>query len=240
MLNGGGGGSSSGGSSGGGGGGDVKYPANCAARISVETNSAAAAAAADGTLDASILDRLYEPKPNKKIMRVITVIGYIFTVSMVAILLSLYYLVRNLRLNAIYFPIFILSILLPPQFLWNPYIKFHEKTQKAKGILEGGGSTLTTGAPHPTPFSTSSLNTALPPKALFLQGPPPPMFAPSPPMNSARATSTVPPPTNKMEIAPELEEGEGTKKKVRYSMLQFPPDLQVCVAQSQTKAMIVL
>ncbi len=72
-------------------GGDVKYPANCAARISVETNSAAACA--DGSIDPGILDKLYEPKPNKKFMRVITVIGYIFTVSMVAILLSLYYLV---------------------------------------------------------------------------------------------------------------------------------------------------
>ncbi len=85
--------SGSGGSSGGGGGGDVRYPANCAARISVDTNSAAAVSG--GELDASILDKLYEPKPNKKIMRVITVIGYIFTVSMVAILLSLYYLVRQ-------------------------------------------------------------------------------------------------------------------------------------------------
>ncbi len=93
MMHNGGSGSSSG--SGGGGGGHVKYPANCAARISVETNSAVAAAVGSGDIDASVLDRLYEPKPNKKIMRVITVIGYIFTVSMVAILLSLYYLVRT-------------------------------------------------------------------------------------------------------------------------------------------------
>ncbi len=75
--------------------GEVKYPANCAARISVDTNAAASLAAADGTVDTTILDRMYEPKPNKKVMRVVTVIGYIFTVSMVAILLSLYYLVSK-------------------------------------------------------------------------------------------------------------------------------------------------
>ena len=73
---------------------EVKYPSNCATRISLENNAAASVAAADGAIDPAVLDKLYEPKPDKKVMRVITVIGYIFTVSMVAILLSLYYLVR--------------------------------------------------------------------------------------------------------------------------------------------------
>ncbi len=72
----------------------MKYPANAAARFSVETNAAVSVACADGAMD-----KLYEPKPNKKLFRVATVIGYIFTVSMVAILLSLYYLVRNKPLS---------------------------------------------------------------------------------------------------------------------------------------------
>lgn len=36
-------------------------------------------------------DRLYEPKQNKKMVRVVTVIIYIFSVSLAAIMLSLYY-----------------------------------------------------------------------------------------------------------------------------------------------------
>lgn len=36
-------------------------------------------------------DRLYESKEKKKLIRVLTVIGYIFTVSLAAIMLSLYY-----------------------------------------------------------------------------------------------------------------------------------------------------
>jgi len=59
---------------------DVKYPAS--AHIQADDEN----------------DKLYEAKPDKKIYRVITVIGYIFAVSLGAILLSLYYI-----------------------FFWNPY-----------------------------------------------------------------------------------------------------------------------
>ena len=37
------------------------------------------------------VDKLYEPKQNKKIVRIFTVILYMFSVSLGAILLSLYY-----------------------------------------------------------------------------------------------------------------------------------------------------
>lgn len=36
-------------------------------------------------------DRLYEAKHKRKVIRVLTVIGYVFTVSLAAIMLSLYY-----------------------------------------------------------------------------------------------------------------------------------------------------
>lgn len=36
-------------------------------------------------------DRLYEPKHKKKLVRVLTVIAYVFCVSLAAIMLSLYY-----------------------------------------------------------------------------------------------------------------------------------------------------
>jgi len=66
---------------------DVKYPANCAMRLG---SSPGGAEGEDNDL--------YEPKQNKKIWRILTVLVYVFTVSFGAILLSLYYL-----------------------FLWNPY-----------------------------------------------------------------------------------------------------------------------
>jgi len=65
---------------------DVKYPANCAMRLSSTPGS-------DGDDNDP-----YEPKQNKKIVRILTVMVYVFTVSFGAILLSLYYL-----------------------FLWDPY-----------------------------------------------------------------------------------------------------------------------
>ncbi|XP_054258123.1 putative transmembrane protein INAFM2 isoform X1 [Macrosteles quadrilineatus] len=37
-------------------------------------------------------DRLYEPKHKKKVVRVLTVIAYVFSVSLAAIMLSLYYI----------------------------------------------------------------------------------------------------------------------------------------------------
>ncbi|XP_055700162.1 uncharacterized protein LOC129799897 [Phlebotomus papatasi] len=45
-------------------------------------------------------DRLYEPKPNKKAIRILTVAAYVLCVSLAAIMLSLYYI-----------------------FLWDPSIK---------------------------------------------------------------------------------------------------------------------
>jgi len=66
---------------------DVKYPANCAMRLGSTPGYAD-----DGDND------MYEPKQNKKIWRILTVLVYVFTVSFGAILLSLYYL-----------------------FLWDPY-----------------------------------------------------------------------------------------------------------------------
>lgn len=36
-------------------------------------------------------DKMYEPKQNKKLVRVLTVIVYVFSVSLAAIILSLYY-----------------------------------------------------------------------------------------------------------------------------------------------------
>merc|ERR1719471_441701 len=57
---------------------DVKYPPNVA-------NQRGLSAA---ELD---VDKLYEPKQNRKIVRIFTVILYMFSVSLGAILLSLYY-----------------------------------------------------------------------------------------------------------------------------------------------------
>ena len=55
---------------------DVKYPPNVGRGLS----------AADIEVE-----KLYEPKQNKKIVRIFTVILYMFSVSLGAILLSLYY-----------------------------------------------------------------------------------------------------------------------------------------------------
>merc|ERR1719283_633413 len=57
---------------------DVKYPPNVA-------NSRGLSAVE------MEVDKLYEPKQNKKIVRIFTVILYMFSVSLGAILLSLYY-----------------------------------------------------------------------------------------------------------------------------------------------------
>lgn len=58
--------------------GDVKYPPN------VATSRGMSATELE-------VDKLYEPKQNKKIVRIFTVILYMFSVSLGAILLSLYY-----------------------------------------------------------------------------------------------------------------------------------------------------
>lgn len=60
---------------------DVKYPPNVA-------NGRAGRGMSCAELE---VDKLYEPKQNKKIVRFITVILYMFSVSLGAILLSLYY-----------------------------------------------------------------------------------------------------------------------------------------------------
>ena len=52
----------------------------------------------------NLIEKLYEPKANKKLIRVLTVIAYCICVSLIAILLSLYYL-----------------------FIWNPYNKVNQK-----------------------------------------------------------------------------------------------------------------
>merc|ERR1719270_2065656 len=54
---------------------DVKYPPNVGRGLSADIE----------------VDKLYEPKQNKKIVRIFTVILYMFSVSLGAILLSLYY-----------------------------------------------------------------------------------------------------------------------------------------------------
>ena len=58
---------------------EVKYPPN------VANNRSATSTDSD-------TEKLYEPKPNKKIVRIFTVILYMFSVSLGAILLSLYYI----------------------------------------------------------------------------------------------------------------------------------------------------
>ena len=54
---------------------EVKYPVNCAARLNTHGTGA-------GSLSETELDALYEPKPDKKAVRVVTVIGYMFSVSL--------------------------------------------------------------------------------------------------------------------------------------------------------------
>lgn len=52
---------------------EIKYPVNCTARLST---------AAAGSMDSYDFDVLHERnKPNKKIVRVVTVIAYMFSVS---------------------------------------------------------------------------------------------------------------------------------------------------------------
>jgi len=76
---------------------DVKYPPNVANQRGLSQTDLE-------------VDKLYEPKQNKKIVRIFTVILYMFSVSLGAILLSLYYV-----------------------FLWkNPHTQ--AALQKAKGL----------------------------------------------------------------------------------------------------------
>ncbi len=85
---------------------EVKYPPNCTTRIG---NGDLADNKSEAEAKAKLLDKLYEPKQNKKMFRIMTVIVYMFCVSMIAILLSLYYL-----------------------FLWDPYLKYHKQQVKQR------------------------------------------------------------------------------------------------------------
>ena len=57
----------------------IKYPANCATRLSVEANAATLLRANDDINNSNLEKQLYEAKPDKKIVRIITVIAYIFS-----------------------------------------------------------------------------------------------------------------------------------------------------------------
>ncbi len=110
---------------------EIKYPPNCTTRVgggdgpttavSAAPLAGGVAAVPDGMTahDLNLLDKLYEPKANKKLFRVVTVIAYCFCVSLIAILLSLYYL-----------------------FLWDPYIKNNPKLQLQTTLPTRPPSTL--------------------------------------------------------------------------------------------------
>ena len=55
---------------------EVKYPVNCSSRVMQPAVTGA------GSLSEAELDELYEPKPDKKVVRVVTVIAYMFSVSL--------------------------------------------------------------------------------------------------------------------------------------------------------------
>ena len=55
---------------------EVKYPVNCASRVKTP------AFTGSGSMSEAELDDLYEPKPDKKVVRVVTVIAYMFSVSL--------------------------------------------------------------------------------------------------------------------------------------------------------------
>ena len=57
-------------------GNEIKYPVNCAARL-----SSAAYGANGAAMSSPAIDDLYEPRPNKRFFRVVTVIGYMFSIS---------------------------------------------------------------------------------------------------------------------------------------------------------------
>ena len=70
---------------------EVKYPANC-------VNRAMQPALGGGPeMTEAELDDLYEPKPDKKVVRVVTVIAYMFSVSLGEYITSNAYLVHHLK-----------------------------------------------------------------------------------------------------------------------------------------------
>jgi len=96
----------------------------------VMISSASTAVPPEGLIsahDLNLIEKLYEPKANKKLIRVLTVIAYCICVSLIAILLSLYYL-----------------------FIWNPYNKTNQKLQQQQHLQrqqEGTVVLLQTTAP---------------------------------------------------------------------------------------------
>merc|ERR1711988_19129 len=106
---------------------DVKYPANCAMRLSSTPGS-------DGDDNDP-----YEPKQNKKIVRILTVMVYVFTVSFGAILLSLYYL-----------------------FLWDPYSNSGHTGQPPTQIPHAQINSPPTTPPSSTTTPTSPVHSNSP------------------------------------------------------------------------------
>ncbi|KAB0804515.1 hypothetical protein PPYR_01485 [Photinus pyralis] len=71
-----------------------KLPLNNSFKINCEGTHWGKSASTDGNVKLAgeeAKDRLYEPKHKKKVVRVLTVVAYIFFVSLAAIMLSLYY-----------------------------------------------------------------------------------------------------------------------------------------------------
>lgn len=113
---------------------EIKY-SNCTSRVAQDAAITAAGVNGKEGMSAhelSLIDKLYEPKANKKLFRVITVIAYCFSVSLIAILLSLYYL-----------------------FLWDPYIKNNPKMQQQLLLQDSQHTTA-----MPTTGTTSLLKPA--------------------------------------------------------------------------------
>ena len=57
---------------------EVKYPVGTSASRAQATNPFSGS----GSMSEADLDDLYEPKPDKKVVRVVTVIAYMFSVSL--------------------------------------------------------------------------------------------------------------------------------------------------------------
>jgi len=119
---------------------EIKYPVNCAARL-----SSAASGGAPSISSPDAMDELYEPRPNKRFFRVLTVIGYMFSISFGAILLSLYYL-----------------------FLWDPYEKersaakeAHQDVRQQMATISSSNQTQSDSVLDPVTAATSSLVTTI-------------------------------------------------------------------------------
>ena len=85
------------------------------------------------TPDDNHKDSRYEPKQNKKIVRLLTVIAYVISVSMAAIILSLYYV-----------------------FLWDPQMKYQPKAKQGGAQSKNTNSIDDNSAATSLSFSFSS------------------------------------------------------------------------------------